>query len=465
MKTPERDEFLPFARPSITDREKQAVLEVLDSGWLTTGPRTKAFEAQFAGRVGASHAVALNSCTAALHLALEALGVGPDDEVIVPTWTFAASAEVVAYLGARPVLVDVDARTLNASPDTIMAAVTPRTKAVIVVHFGGLPVEIETITRLLDARGIPVVEDAAHAFPSRIGGPTGRYAGTFGRAGAYSFYATKTITTAEGGMLVTDDDAVAARARIMGLHGISSDAWKRYGASGSWYYEIQEAGYKYNLTDIAAALGLIQLERADELLQTRRTLAAAYTQQLGAAASADLLELPADAADGSHAWHLYVVRLHLDRLSIDSRRGHREPQGGGHRDERPLHPASSPPVLPGTLGVHARRAADGVPGVRAGRVASAVARHDPGGCPARHRVGRRRAQCGAARLAGSAQGGGGPGPELKIEERRPAVEVLGVEAKLRGQDLVPIALLGVRAAEEAGLVPVRERSRMRNSRA
>ena len=317
MKTQEHDEFLPFARPSITDREKQAVLEVLDSGWLTTGPRTKAFEEQFASRVGAGHAVALNSCTAALHLALEALGVGPGDEVIVPTWTFAASAEVVAYLGARPVLVDVDARTLNASPETILAAVTPRTKGVVVVHFGGLPVEIETITRLLDARGIPVVEDVAHAFPSRIGGPTGRYAGTFGRAGAYSFYATKTITTAEGGMLVTDDDAVAARARIMGLHGISSDAWKRYTASGSWYYEIQEAGYKYNLTDIAAALGLIQLERAEELLQTRRSLAAAYTEQLSAAASADLLELPADAADGSHAWHLYVIRLHLDRLAID----------------------------------------------------------------------------------------------------------------------------------------------------
>ena len=317
MKTPERDEFLPFARPSITDREKEAVLEVLDSGWLTTGPRAKAFEQQFADRVGARHAVALNSCTAALHLALEALGVGPGDEVIVPTWTFAASAEVVAYLGGRPVLVDVDARTLNATAETIMAAVTPRTKAVVVVHFGGLPVEIETIVRELDARGIPVVEDVAHAFPSRIGGQHGRYAGTFGRVGAYSFYATKTITTAEGGMLVTDDDALAARARIMGLHGISSDAWKRYTASGSWFYEIQEAGYKYNLTDIAAALGLAQLERADELLGARRALAAAYTEQLGSAPSADLVELPADASDGSHAWHLYVLRLHLDRLAID----------------------------------------------------------------------------------------------------------------------------------------------------
>ena len=263
--------YLPFARPSITEREKQAVLEVLDSGWLTTGPRTKLFEERFAATVGTRHAVALNSATAALHLALEALGVGPGDEVIVPTWTFAASAEVVAYRGARPVLVDVDRRTLNVTPETVLAAVTPRTRAVITVHIAGLPVEIERLVALLEPRGIAVVEDAAHAFPSRVGGPDGRYAGTFGRVGAFSFYATKTITTGEGGMLVTDDDAIAARARVMSLHGISRDAWNRYAASGSWYYEIEDAGYKYNMTDLAAALGLVQLERADELLEARRS--------------------------------------------------------------------------------------------------------------------------------------------------------------------------------------------------
>ncbi len=312
--------FLPFARPSITETEKRAVLDVLESGWLTTGPRTKEFEARFAEKVGTRHAVALNSATAALHLALEALGVGPEDEVIVPTWTFASSAEVVAYCGARPVLVDVDSQTLNATPEAVLAAVTPRTKAVVAVHIGGMPADIEGMVALLTARGIPVVEDAAHAFPSRIGGPGGRYAGTFGRAGAFSFYATKTITTGEGGMLVTDDDAIAERARVMSLHGISHDAWNRYTASGSWYYEIEAPGYKYNMTDIAAALGLAQLDRAEELFAARRELAAWYAGRLGDSDVSDLVELPLDSKDGSHAWHLYVIRLQLDRLSIDRAR-------------------------------------------------------------------------------------------------------------------------------------------------
>ena len=311
--------FLPFARPSITELEKQAVLEVLDSGWITTGPRAKAFEQRFAEVVGARHAVALNSATAALHLALDAFGVGPGDEVIVPTWTFAASAEVVVYRGARPVLVDVEARTLNATPQTILDAVTPRTKAVVAVHFAGLPMAIAPLVEALDRAGIPVVEDAAHAFPSRIGGPSGRLAGTIARAGAYSFYATKTITTGEGGMLVTDDDTVADRARLMALHGISRDAWKRYTASGDWFYEIEDAGYKYNMTDIAAALGLAQLSRATELLEARRRLARAYDEAFRNSAVADLVDLPPDAPDGSHAWHLYVVRLRLDRLTIDRR--------------------------------------------------------------------------------------------------------------------------------------------------
>ncbi len=316
MTAGEASPFLPFARPSITEREKQAVIDVLDSGWLTTGARAKEFEQRFAETVGARHAVALNSATAALHLSLEALGVGPDDEVIVPTWTFAASAEVVAYRGARPVLVDVDRRTLNATPEAMLAAVTPRTRAVVAVHVAGLPVEIERLVEELEPRGIAVVEDAAHAFPCRLGGPTGRYVGTVGRTGAFSFYATKTITTGEGGMLVTDDEAIATRARVMSLHGISRDAWNRYTANGSWYYEIEDAGYKYNMTDIAAALGLVQLDRAHELLAARRELAAAYSARLGAAPFDDLVELPADAPDGSHAWHLYIVRLALDRLRV-----------------------------------------------------------------------------------------------------------------------------------------------------
>jgi Predicted pyridoxal phosphate-dependent enzyme apparently involved in regulation of cell wall biogenesis len=293
------------------------VLEVLDSGWLTTGPRAKLFEERFAEKLGARHAIALNSATAALHLALEAVGVGPDDEVVLPTWTFAASGEVVAYRGARPVLVDVDAATLNATPEAILAAVTPRTRAVIAVHIAGRPVEIERLVALLEPRGIAVIEDAAHAFPSRIGGTAGRYAGTYGRAGAFSFYATKTITTGEGGMLVTDDDAVAARARIMSLHGISRNAWNRYASSGSWYYEIEDAGYKYNMTDIAAALGLVQLERAAELLAARREIAATYAARLSVPPLSDLVERPTDTLDGSHAWHLYIIRLALRRLKAD----------------------------------------------------------------------------------------------------------------------------------------------------
>lgn len=310
--------FLPFARPSITEREVAAVVEVLRSGWLTTGPRAHAFEAAFAERVGTRNAVAVNSATAALHLALEALGVGPGDEVIVPTWTFTASAAVVVHLGASPRLVDIGASTLNATVDDVLAAVTPRTRAVVAVHFAGAPMEVGPLVAALDTRGIPVVEDAAHAFPSAIPSLGGRSAGTIGSAGAFSFYATKTITTGEGGMLVTDDDALAQRARRMALHGISHDAWNRYAADGSWAYEVIAAGFKDNMTDVAAALGLVQLERADELHRERRHLAARYHDLLRQSAVGDLLELPRDVP--GHAWHLFVVRLHLDRLAVDRAR-------------------------------------------------------------------------------------------------------------------------------------------------
>jgi len=316
MTKPPPEPYLPFARPSITEREKAAVIEVLDSGWLTTGARTKAFEEAFAAKVGSGHAIALNSATAALHLALEALGVGPQHEVIVPTWTFAASAEVAAYLGARPILVDIDAGTLNATPELIAAAITPRTRAVVVVHVAGRPMAMDRLGELLAGTGVAVVEDAAHAFPSIVGGFGGRYAGTFGSAGAYSFYATKTITTGEGGMLVTDDRAIADRVRLMSLHGISRTAWNRYAAAGSWSYEIEDVGFKYNMTDVAAALGLVQLDRAEELLAARRAIAAAYTACFHASSIVDLVETPTDEPDGSHAWHLYVLRLDLGRLTI-----------------------------------------------------------------------------------------------------------------------------------------------------
>jgi perosamine synthetase len=299
----------------MTEREIEAVAETLRSGWLTTGPRAKAFEVAFAQRVGAKHGVALNSATAALHLAIEALGVGAGDEVVVPTWTFTASAEVAAYLGAGIRLVDVDRDSLNASVGTILEAVTDRTRAVIAVHFAGLPMDIGRLVSELTPRGVHVVEDAAHAFPSPIPALNGRYAGTIGAAGAYSFYATKTITTGEGGMLVTNDDSIARRARMMSLHGISRDAWNRYAAGGTWYYEVAEAGYKYNMTDIAAAMGIVQLGRSDELLAERQRLSRLYRSGVAASTVADLVDLPLDGP--GHAWHLFVIRLNLDRLSID----------------------------------------------------------------------------------------------------------------------------------------------------
>jgi dTDP-4-amino-4,6-dideoxygalactose transaminase len=303
-------ERIPFHRPSLGDGERSAVLEVLDSGWLTTGERTLAFEAAITVATGSAHAVAMNSATAALHLALEAIGVGPGDEVIVPTYTFASCGEVVHYLGARPRLADVDRRTLNITADTIEAQLRPTTKAVIVVHFGGLMADMSAIIELCAARGVAVVEDAAHAIPASR---DGRAAGTWGTAGALSFYATKTVTTGEGGMLLTDDDRIADRARVMRLHGISRDAWKRYTASGTWFYEIEDIGFKYNLTDLAAAIGLVQLERAEEMRLARERVAASYGERLSGGRLADLVEMPVSPGpDTVHAWHLYPIRLAAD---------------------------------------------------------------------------------------------------------------------------------------------------------
>lgn len=288
------------------------MLEVLQSGWITTGERTARFEEALREYVGTRHAVAVNSATAALHLALEALGVGPGDEVVVPTYTFAACGEVVVYLGARPVLADVDPATFNVTRETAEDALTPRTRAILVVHFAGLPAEVMPLLELGAERGIPIVEDAAHALPASR---AGRAAGTWGRAGAYSFYATKTVTTGEGGMLVTDEDAIADRARLMRLHGLSRDAWSRYTTAGNWAYEIEEAGFKYNMTDLAAALGLVQLGRAEEMRRARERIAATYQAAFTADPLAGLVEAPPWPPRGTvHAWHLYPLRLHGDRM-------------------------------------------------------------------------------------------------------------------------------------------------------
>ena len=285
-----RTTFLPFALPHITQAEIDEVVDTLRSGWLTTGPKTKRFEREFAERVGAPHALAVNSATAAMHLALDAIGLQPGDEVIVPVYTFTATAEVVVYFRARPVFVDVDPITCNLDPAQLERHITPHTRAIMVVHIAGLPAEMDAILAVAKAYGLPVIEDAAHAFPAKY---RGRMIGSISDLTAFSFYANKTLSTGEGGMLTTANPAYAERAAMMTLHGISRDAWKRYSAEGSWYYEVLQAGYKYNMTDIAAAIGLHQLARSEWLLERRRAIAQRYTE---AFSQWPELETPPDSA-------------------------------------------------------------------------------------------------------------------------------------------------------------------------
>ncbi|HEY8484652.1 MAG TPA: DegT/DnrJ/EryC1/StrS family aminotransferase [Longimicrobiales bacterium] len=306
-----RQTFLPFALPDLDGSELEEIRQVLESGWVTTGPKTRSFEAAFAEAVGARHAIAVNSCTAAMHLALEAIGLRPGEEVITTPYTFAATAEVIRYFGARPVFVDVDPATLNLDPAGIEPAVSNRTRAILVVHIAGLPAELDEVQRVAERYGLAVIEDAAHAFPATY---RGRPIGSLSDFSCFSFYATKTITTGEGGMITTNDDTWAERCRIMALHGISKDAWKRYTAEGSWYYEILAPGYKYNMTDIAAAMGLAQLRRAQAMRARRAEIARRYNE---AFAGEPALQLPTDRADCQHAWHLYMLRLDLDQLDVD----------------------------------------------------------------------------------------------------------------------------------------------------
>ncbi len=299
--------FLPFALPDIGEEEIAEVVDTLRSGWVTTGPKAKRFEGQFAEFLGEPglHCVAVNSATAGLHLALEALQIGPGDEVITTTHTFTATAEVVRYLGADVRLVDIDEHTMCIDPAAVQAAITPRTRAIIPVHYAGLPADMPRLLEIARRHGLYVVEDAAHALPASS---MGRCIGTLdSQATVFSFYANKTITTAEGGMLVTRDERIAQRARVMRLHGISRDAFDRFSAKvPSWYYEIVAPGFKYNLTDLAASLGIHQLKKAHVFAQRRAQLAQLYDQEL---AGLPLLT-PAHPLNGqTHAWHLYVVRL------------------------------------------------------------------------------------------------------------------------------------------------------------
>jgi dTDP-4-amino-4,6-dideoxygalactose transaminase len=302
--------FLPFALPDIGEAEIAEVVDTLRSGWVTTGPKAKRFEQDFVAFLGdvALEAVAVNSATAGLHLALEALGIGPGDEVITTTHTFTATAEVVRYLGADVVLVDIDPATLTIDVDAVEAALTPRTRCVIPVHYAGLGADMDRLLSLAARHGLKVVEDAAHALPTTH---HGALVGTLASdATVFSFYANKTMTTGEGGMLVTRDRALAQRARTMRLHGISRDAFDRFTAKvPSWAYEIVAPGFKYNLTDIAAALGLQQLKRVRAFQQHRAAIAARYD---AAFAGLPLVTPPGPREGDTHAWHLYVLRLGHD---------------------------------------------------------------------------------------------------------------------------------------------------------
>lgn len=314
--------FLHFSLPLIEAEEIEEVVDTLKSDWITTGPKAKKFEDEFAKYIGCKHAIAVNSCTAALHLALEAIGISEDDEVITTPMTFAATSEVIRYFKAKPVFIDIDPVTMNINIEKIdkhlaslIDAGVKLPKAIIPVHYAGYPCEMEGILDIASKYSLKIIEDAAHALPSYYKGKT---IGTVGDITCFSFYATKNITTGEGGMIATDNDEWAERMRVMCLHGISKDAWKRYTAEGDWYYEIIAPGYKYNLTDIAAALGIAQLKKADAMWKRRSRIAGRYSEVFS---GLDAIETPlAGDSEMEHSWHLYVIKLNLECLSINRKR-------------------------------------------------------------------------------------------------------------------------------------------------
>ncbi len=309
-----RSAFLPFSRPSIGPREKERALEALDSGWITTGPLAQELGRRVAALAGARHGLAVNSATGALHLALLGLGVGPGDEVVTSAYTFVACANVIEHVGARVVLADVEADTLCMDPRSLERALGPRTRAILPVDYAGHPCDLEAIGALARARGLPVIEDAAHSLGAAIGE---RPVGSFSTVTAFSFYATKNVTTGEGGAAVTDDEALAERMEQYALHGMNRDAWRRYSDTGSWYYEVTTPGFKYNLSDVLAAVGLAQLERFADMQRRRRELVARYDDAL---AGIPEVRRPRSRPGVVHAHHLYPIALELDRLSCDRAR-------------------------------------------------------------------------------------------------------------------------------------------------
>ncbi len=305
-----RDTFLPFAPPMIGEEEIEEVIDTLRSGWLTTGPKTRRFAEDFAEYTQAPGALTVSSCTAALHLALVSLGVGPGDEVITTPITFAASVNVIEHVGARPVLADVEPDTLNIDPEKIEQAITPATKAIIAVHYAGHPVQLDEIRAIASRHNVHLIEDAAHAIGAAY---KQQPIGSGSNPTCFSFYATKNLTTGEGGMLTGDDEFLDC-ARVFSLHGMSREAWSRYAAGGKWAYDITVPGFKYNMTDIQAALGLQQLKRFEAMQLRRREIVAQYQSAFG---QNPALQTPVCRKHVTHAWHLYVLRIHESELTIN----------------------------------------------------------------------------------------------------------------------------------------------------
>jgi dTDP-4-amino-4,6-dideoxygalactose transaminase len=304
-------DFLFFHKPFISEDEVNEIVDTVRSGWLSMGPKTIKFEEAFNSYIGSKKSIAVSSWTAAGHLALEAYGIRHGDEVIVPTMTFPATAEIVCYFGAKPVIVDVEEDTLNISLKEIEKAITPKTKVIIPVHYGGQPCDMDEIHEIANKHNIKVIEDAAHSLPAAY---KGKKVGTISDVTCFSFYATKTLSTGEGGMICTNDEDIAERCSIMRLHGINRDAWKRYTESGSWYYEVVAPGFKYNFTDLQASLGLPQLKKVDLMWESRKNIARKYTAALK---DNEFLTLHTVKEDRDSSWHLYPIRLNLEKLKIN----------------------------------------------------------------------------------------------------------------------------------------------------
>ncbi|TDI76011.1 MAG: DegT/DnrJ/EryC1/StrS family aminotransferase [Bacteroidetes bacterium] len=320
--TPEKisPSFIPYCRHSIDREEIDEVVLTLKSSWLTSGPKTQSFEKDFADYIGCEHAVAVSSCTAALHLGLSVYGIGAGDEVITTPLTFCATAEVIEYQQAKPVFVDIEPKTFNIDPKLVEEKISSRTKAIIPVHYGGIPCDMSSIYDIAEKHNLKVIEDAAHAMGSIY---QNRKIGSFGNPTAFSFYPTKNMTTVEGGVVTTNDAEIAEKLRVLSLHGISKDAWKRYSSQGQWYYEVHQLGYKYNFTDLQAALGIQQLKKLNNFNSIREKYAKIYFEALKDVPELQLPQVYHDYFGGlyqdgfKNSWHLFVLMLEPGRLKID----------------------------------------------------------------------------------------------------------------------------------------------------